>query len=110
MSHRTVLISRETTLVLFVAIQQENGVIHRNTQLQYRRQRFCNVTDLTKENVTSQIIYNRCTYTDQEKNRDQEGLDVYKRQRYSTCIFPELRSICHFFQMSFAMSMGVFLF
>ena len=67
MSHRTVLISRETTLVLFVAIQQENGVIHRNTQLQYRRQRFCNVTDLTKENVTSQIIYNRCTYTDQEK-------------------------------------------
>ena len=30
--------------------------------------------------------------------------------RYSTCIFPELRSICHFFQMSFAMSMGVFIF
>ena len=53
--------------------KQENGVIHRNPQLQYRRQRFCNVTDLAKENVTSQIIYNRYTYTDQEKNRYQEG-------------------------------------
>ena len=47
-----------------VGVNQENGVIHRNPQLQYRRQRFCNVTDLAKENVTSQIIYNRYTYTD----------------------------------------------
>ena len=37
-------------------------------------------------------------------------LRVPRLMRYSTCIFPELRSICHFFQMSFAMSMGGFLF
>ncbi len=42
-------LSPETALVLFVAIQQENGVIHRNTQLQYCRQRFCNITDLAKK-------------------------------------------------------------
>ena len=86
MSHRTVLISRETALVLFVAIQQENGVIHRNTQLQYRRQRFCNITDLAKENVTSQIIYNRCTYTDQEKNRYQERFSGnFQHQERKNC-------------------------
>ena len=86
MSHRTVLISRETALVLFVAIQQENGVIHRNPQLQYRRQRFCNVTDLAKENVTSQIIYNRCTYTNQEKNRYQEGFSGnFQHQKRKNC-------------------------
>ena len=56
MAHRTLFVIRETLFILLEAVQQEDGVVHRNTKLQHGGQRFCDVGSLTKEHVASQVV------------------------------------------------------
>ena len=66
MSHGTFFLSRKTLLVFLVAVQEENGIIHCHTQLQYRSQCLCDIRSLSKENVASKIVENRKPNTDQK--------------------------------------------
>ena len=77
MSHRTVLISRETALVLFVAIQQENGVIHRNTQLQHGGQCFGDVADLAQQDVGAEVVRDG---EQQPQHEQQRGDGAFQRE------------------------------
>ena len=56
MAHRTLFVIRETLFILLETVQQEDGVVHRNTKLQHGGQRFCDVGSLTKEHVASQVV------------------------------------------------------
>ena len=66
MLHRTLVIVRESLLVRLIAFQQEDGIIHRDRQLKHRRQRLCDVRDLTQHKVASKVIHDRHTDRRQE--------------------------------------------
>ena len=57
--------------LFLIAVPQEDRVVHRNTQLKDCTQCFCNVGDLAHENISSHVIDDRHTDTQQEKYRDQ---------------------------------------
>ena len=59
MCHGALFISLINCLLLFIAVHQEDGIIHRHPKLQNRRQCFCNIGNLPKYNVAPQIIHNR---------------------------------------------------
>ena len=74
-------------LICFKGVQKENGIVHCYTKLKYCCQRFCDITNLTKENVASQIINNCKTYTKQEQHRNYQRIHSQKQnqQRQAGC-------------------------
>ena len=73
MPHGTVLLSRESFLILFIAVQKENGVIHCNTKLKDCGKGLCNIGSLAQNNIASQIIKNGKSDTKQEQKRNNKG-------------------------------------
>ena len=43
-------------LLFLITVPEENGIIHRYTQLQHSAQRFCYIRNLPKNNIAPQII------------------------------------------------------
>ena len=56
MTHGTLFVTRETLFIFLEAIQQEDGIVHRNTKLQYSSQRFCDIGCFTKKDVASKVV------------------------------------------------------
>ena len=73
MAHGTILFSREAFLILFIAVQKENGVIHCNTKLKDCGKGLCNIGSLTENNIASQVIKNGKSNTEQEQERNNKG-------------------------------------
>ena len=73
MPHGTVLFSRKTLLIFLIAVQKENGIIHGNTQLKYRGKCLCNIRGLAQNNITSQVVKDSKSNTEQEQKRNNKG-------------------------------------
>ena len=73
MAHCSVLFSWESFFILFKTVQQEDGVVHRNTKLKDCYQCLCQIRNLTQENIRSHIIQNGDSDTKQEQNRHNKG-------------------------------------
>ena len=69
--HRLFMILFAFFSLFLIAVPQEDRVVHRNTQLKDCTQRFRDVGNLSHENITSHVIDDRHTDTQQEKYRDQ---------------------------------------
>ncbi len=54
-------------LVFLIALQQEDRVVSRDSQLQDRRQRLCDIGDGAQEKVAAQVVEDRDADADQEK-------------------------------------------
>ena len=72
MPHRKVPVIRVMLFILLIAVQKENRVVHRDTQLKDCSQRLCNIRNLPEENITSKVVYNCKPDTHQEENRHEE--------------------------------------
>ena len=57
-------------LISFKGVQKENGIVHCYTKLKYCSQGFCNIAYMAKEDITSQVINNCKTYTEQKQYRN----------------------------------------
>ena len=73
MTHRSVLVARESFFILLETIQQEDRVVHRNTKLKDRYQCLCQIRNLTQENIRSHVIQDRDSDTEQEQDRHHKG-------------------------------------
>ena len=69
MCHSSLLISLIPHLIGFVTLQQEDGIIHSYSQLKDRRQCLCDIRNLTKDNIGSQVINNGGSDSYQEDKR-----------------------------------------
>ena len=74
MCHGTVFISVKPLLLLLITVPQENGIIHCNTELQYRRQCLGNIRNLPEKYVGTQIVNNCHADTDQKQERNNYGI------------------------------------
>ena len=74
MRHGTLFIPVEPLLLLLIAVPQENGVIHGNTQLKDCRQRLCHIGYLTFEYVGSQIVHDCHSDAEQKQDRNKRGV------------------------------------
>ena len=63
MPHGSFFIARESLFIFLVTVQQENGIIHRNSQLKDCIQCLRNIGNFSQENIGSHIIEDCNTYT-----------------------------------------------
>ena len=66
MTHSPVPVIRETLLILLIAVQKEDRIVHGNAQLQDCHQRLCNIGNLSQKDIASHIIKNGDSDTKQE--------------------------------------------
>ena len=57
MSHGSLFVVVKPYLVIFIAVEQEDGIIHRHTQLKNRRQCLRYVRDFSEKGYCSQGLY-----------------------------------------------------
>ena len=81
MGHGPLIISREPFLVGLVAVQQENGVVHRHAQLQHCGQRLCDIGNISQESIASHIIYDRHADAEKEQQRNNKG--IHRQRQYT---------------------------
>ena len=67
--HRFFVVIRPCTLIL-IAVPQENGVVHGDTELEYCRQGLRHIRDFSLDHVCSQIVNDRHSNTQKEKYRN----------------------------------------
>ena len=72
-SHCFVFI-RNLFLLLLIAVPQEDGIVQRDTQLQYRGDCLGYVADLSQEVICSHVPENRYSDANQEDQRQQERI------------------------------------
>ena len=80
MTHGAFIFARESLLVLLVAADEEDGIIHRNGQLQDSRDCFCNVGDLTENHVRAHVVHDGEGDINQKKERNREGVGQQKHR------------------------------
>lgn len=76
MTHRSVLVARESFFILLETVQQEDRVVHRNTKLKDCYQCLCQIRNLTQENIRSHVIQDRDSDTEQEQDRTTKDVPV----------------------------------
>ena len=74
MGHCALLITAKTLLLLFIAVPEEDRIIHCDPQLQHRRQSLRHVRYFTADKIRAQIVHNRHSDAEQEKQRNNRGI------------------------------------
>ena len=62
---------------LLIAVQQENAEVHRYTQLQNRRERLCDIGNLSHKHIAAKVIYNR---KNNAQHKDERHGCVFQKQ------------------------------
>ena len=73
-SHSLLTITVGILLLSFVAVPQEDGIVHGDRQLQHRRQGLGHIRYLSLDKIRSQIVDNCHTDGQQEEQGNQEGI------------------------------------
>ena len=83
MSHGPLFVSREPLLVGLVAVQQENGVVHRHAQLQHCGQRLCDIGNIWPRKALLPILYTT-RHADAEKEQQRYYQGVHRQVASTT--------------------------
>ena len=86
MSHGSLFVVVKPYLVIFIAVEQEDGIIHRHTQLKNRRQCLCYVRDFSEKDIASQVIQDRDADACQKQDRRQQGFHCEAQYRAETSL------------------------
>ena len=73
MTHGPVFLTGETLLILFIAVEKENGIVHCYTKLKDCSKCLRNIGGLSQYNIAAQVIEDCQSDTEQEQEGNNEG-------------------------------------
>ena len=87
MCHRPVLISRKTLFIILIAVQKEDRIVHRHTELKHCRKRLRNIRNLSEKHIRSHVVDNGNPDAQKEKYGNNKGVHCKKKhqQRKRSC-------------------------
>ena len=77
------LVGRAQLLFFLIAVQQEDGEVHRHTQLQHRGKRLGDVADLTQEDVGAKVVRNGEQQAQHEQHRRDGALQREEQHQHT---------------------------